>query len=128
VDWWQELIILIGIGLISVVIGLLFGIPLSNIILRRRKQVSTGNSRIRSTFEPKYSTTDQLDELLEKYGMFELKTSEQGKKEAGERGGDEAEATAGQVEPVAIDRILLELSNRCLGCESRYSQYTPAGS
>jgi hypothetical protein len=119
-DWWQTVIILSGIGLISVIIGLFAGIPLSNIILRRREQVSIGKYRISSKFKPQHSTTDQFDELLKKYEVFELKTKEQGSEETTERENDEAETIVGQVEPIAIDRILLELEeNHELSIESR---------
>jgi hypothetical protein len=125
-DWWQTVIILSGIGLISVIIGLFAGIPLSNIILRHREQVSVGKYRISSKFKPQYPTTDQFDELLKKYGVFELKTAEQGSEETAERESDVAETTVGQVEPVAIDGILFELEkNLELSMEPRFDKLEP---
>ena len=118
--------ILSGIGVISVIIGIFAGIPLSNIFLRRREQVSIDKYRISSKFKPQHTTTDQFDELLKKYEMFELKTKEQGSEETAERGNDEVETIVGQVEPIAIDRILLELDkNHELSIESRLDKLVP---
>ena len=125
-DWWQTILILSGIGLISVIIGMFAGIPLSNIIMRRREQVFIGKYRISSEFKSQYTTTDQFDELLKKYGVSEPKTAEQGNEETAERGNDEAEATVGQVELVTIDRILLELENNLkLSIEPRLDELEP---
>jgi len=126
VDWWQTVMILSGIGVISVIIGMFAGIPLSNIILRRREQVSISKYRMSSKFKPQYTTTDQLDDLLKKYGVLELKTAEQGSEETAERGNDEAETIVEQIEPVAIDRILLELEkNHELSIEPRLDNLKP---
>ena len=125
-DWWQTLIILSGIGLISVIIGMFAGIPLSNMIIRRREQVSIGKYRISSKFKPQYTTTDQFDELLKKYGVSEPKTAEHGNEETTETGTDEAETTVVKVEPVTIDRILLELENNLkLSIEPRLGELEP---
>ena len=110
-DWWLTIIILAGIGLISVMIGMIAGIPLSKIILRRREQTSFDNSRTSSKFKSQYTTTDQFDEILKKYGLFEPKTAEQVDAEVAEIRNDEAEVTVEQVEPVALGRILHELEN-----------------
>jgi len=126
VDWWQIIIILSGIGLISVIIGMFAGIPLSNIIMRRREQASIGKYQISSKSKPQYNTTDQFDELLKKHGVFELNTAVHGNEETAERGNDEAETTVGQVDPVAIDRILLELEkNLKLSIEPRLDKLEP---
>jgi len=126
VDWWQTVMILSGIGVISVIIGMFAGIPLSKLVLRHRNQTSIGGYRISSKFKPQYTTTDQLDDLLKKYGVFELKTAEQGSEETAERGNDEAETIVEQIEPIAIDRILLELEkNHELSIESRLDKLVP---
>ena len=89
-------------------------------------QVSIDKYRISSKFKPQHTTTDQFDELLKKYEMFELKTKEQGSEETAERGNDEAETIVGQVEPIAIDRILLELDkNHALSMEPRLDKLVP---
>ncbi len=129
-DWWLTVIILSGIGLISVIIGLFAGIPLSNIILRRREQVSIGKNQESPEFKPQYTTTDQLDELLKKYGVFELKTADLGRIETAEKESDEAEIPVAQseeaetpveqVEPLDTERILFELEkNLALSSEPR---------
>ena len=125
-DWWQTVMILSGIGVISVIIGMFAGIPLSNIILRRREQASIGKYQISSKFKPQYTTTGQLDDLLKKYGVLELKTAEQGSEWTAERGNDEAETIVEQIEPIAIDRILLELEiNHELSIEPRLDKLEP---
>jgi hypothetical protein len=126
VDWWQTIVILSGIGLISVIIGMFAGIPLSNIILRRKEQLSIGKYRVSSGFKPQYTTTDQFDELLKKYGVAEPGTAEQGNEEAAERGNDGAETAVGQVEPVTIDLILLELEkNLKISIKPRLDELEP---
>jgi len=151
VEWWQTVMILLGIGLVSIVIGMFAGIPLSNIILRRREQVSIGKYQTSAEFEPQYTTTEQFEELLKKYGVVEVKTAEQsseesaesendeaetaagqaktaeqGNAEAAEIESDKAEATAGPVEPIAIEQILLELEkNLELSIEPRLAKLEP---
>jgi hypothetical protein len=126
-DWWPIVLNLSLIGVISVLAGIIVGIPLSNKILRRREQVATGKYRISSKFKPQHTTTDQLlDELLKKYGVFELKTAEQGSEETAEKGIDEAESNVRQVEPIASDRILFELEkNLELSIEPRLDKLEP---
>ncbi len=125
-DWWQTIIILSVIGLISVMIGMTAGIPLSNIIVRRREKVSTDKNQISSQFASQYTKTDEFDELLKKYGLFEPKTTEQGNEKTSEIENDEAETTVGQVDPIAIDRILLELEkNLKLSIEPRLDKLEP---
>jgi hypothetical protein len=126
VDWWQTVMILSGIGLISVIIGMFAGIPLSKIFLRYREQVSIGKYRMSSKYEPQHTTIDQFDELLKKYDVFESKTTEQGSEATAERGNNEAETTVRQIEPIPIDRILLELEkNLELSIEPRFDKLEP---
>ena len=103
-DWWQIVIILLGIGLLSVIIGVFAGIPLSNMFMRRREQVSIGKYQISSKYKP---ITGQLDEVLKRYS--ELKTAVPGSKETAGRESNEVETTIEPVEPVAPDRLSLEL-------------------
>jgi len=125
-DWWQTIIILSGIGLISIIIGIIAGIPLSNIILRRKKQASIVNKRVSFKFEPQYTTTDQLNELLKKYNLFEPKKTEPGNEEIVEKGNDVAETTIGQVEPIAIERLLIELErNLDLAIDPKINKLEP---
>jgi len=126
VDWWQVIIILAGIGLVSIIMGMVAGIPLSKIILRRREQVSIDESRASSKLKSQYTPTDHFDELLKKYGLSEPKIAEQGDEETVEIRNDEAETTVEQVEPVAIDRILLELENNLkISIEPRIDKLEP---
>jgi hypothetical protein len=104
VDWWQIVIILVGIGLISVIIGVFAGIPLSNILFRRREQVSIGKYQLPSKYKP---ITGQLDEVVKRYS--ELKTAVPDSEEIAERVSNEVETTDGQAETIAPDRLLLEL-------------------
>jgi hypothetical protein len=98
-----------GIGLISIIIGILAGIPLSNLVLRHLNQTSTGKYRISPKFElPKY-INDQFDNLLKKYGVSELKADEQDGEKIVEGENNEVEVVVEQVEPTVIDLILLEL-------------------
>lgn len=125
-DWWQTLIILLFIGLVSIGVGMLAGIPLSNVFLRRREQISTGKYRTSPKFEPQYNSTDQFDKSINKHGVLELKTEEQDSEETVERENDEVEVVVGQVEPVVIERLLLELEkNHELAIKSKPDQLVP---
>jgi len=118
--------ILAGIGLVSIVIGMVVGIPLSNIIRRRREQASIDNSQASSKLRSQYTPTDHFDELLKKYGLSEPKIAEQSDEETVEIRNDEAEITVEQVEPVTIDRILLELENNLkISIEPRIDKLEP---
>lgn len=108
-DWWQTTIILSGIGLISIIVGIIAGVPLSNVIIRRKKQASIANKSVSFEFEHQYTTKDQLDELLRKYGLFELNKTEMCNEETAEKRNNAAETTIGQVEPIAIEQLLVEL-------------------
>ena len=122
-DWWQIVLILVGIGLISVIIGFFVGIPLSNIFLRRREQISIGKYQISSKHEP---ITGQLDEVLKGYGMTEHKTTVPGSEEIAERESNEIETTVAHVEPIAPDRLLLELGkNLELSIDPRLDKLEP---
>jgi len=109
-DWWQPTIILSGIGLISIVVGIIAGVPLSNIIIRRKNQASIANKSVSFEFEHQHTTKDQLDELLRKYGLFELNKTETCNEETAEERNHAAETTTGQVEPIAIEQLLVELA------------------
>ena len=125
-DWWQVAIILLLLGLISVITGMIAGIPLSNLILQRREQVSLGKNWTSPKSESQSISTNQFDELLKKYGVSEPKNDKQGSEETFQRENDESATVVGQAEPIVIDRLLAELEkNHGLSIESRPDKLVP---
>ena len=84
-DWSQVIIILVLSGVISVIIGMIAGIPLSRIILKRREQVSLSKNWTLPESESQDISTDQFDKLLEKYGVPKIKNDKQDSEETLER-------------------------------------------
>ena len=125
-DWWQTTILLSGIGLISIIVGIITGIPLSNVIIRRKKQTSIANKRSSFEFQPNHTTKDQLDELLKKYGLFEPNKTGSGDAETADTIKSKAETKIGKVQPTAIERLLIELErNLDLAIDSKITQLKP---
>jgi len=125
-DLWQTTIILSGIGLTSIIAGIIAGIPLSNVILRRNKQASIANKRVSFEFKPKHTTKDQLDELLKKYGLFESNKTGSGNEETAEKRNNAAETTIGQLEPITIEQLLVELEkNLDLAIDPKITKLKP---
>ena len=127
-DWWQIVLILSLVSVVSIIAGVIAGIPLSKLILRNRNQTSSGRHRISPKFESQYKdTTDQFDKLLNKYSLSKIKT--EGHDNSGEiakREKGKTDVVAEQVEPTVIDCILLELKENCkLSIESSSEKLLP---
>jgi len=120
----QAIIILVLSGVISVIIGMIAGIPLSSIILKRREQVSLGKDWTFPESESQDISTDQFDKLLEKYGVPKIKNDKQDSEETLERTlereNDESVTIVEQADPMVIDQLLAELEkNHALSAEPR---------
>ena len=127
-DWWQIALVLLLISLLSVICGMIVGIPLSKRVLRRRNQTSVGKYRISPKLESQYTytTTDQFDDLLKKYTASKPKTEEKDREVSFKRENGETEVGVEQVEPTVIDRLLVELEkNHELSIESRSDKLLP---
>jgi hypothetical protein len=104
VAWWQIVLILLLIGLISIMVGILAGIPISKFVLRRKNQFSFGSYRLHPKFESRlgYSAPEHLNELPEKQEGTELQTMEPDREAA--IGSEEEESRAG-VEQAGLQAI-----------------------
>jgi hypothetical protein len=109
VDWWQIVIVLALLAVISVVTGMVAGIPLSRIIQRRRQQVSLSrkwaflesgpeDTVAAQESEPKDTIADQFDKLFEKYSLSKARDDKQSGEETLEREKDEPVAFVEQAE------------------------------